>query len=72
MKSGAAALYRRNNCFFGPEPDDRSTCRTAVAGRPIAAYRILSSRVPRDEKETALHARGNGAGRTTGLELSRQ
>lgn len=38
--------------------------RLVGAGCPIAAYRILSSRVPREEKE---HARDNGAGQTTGL-----
>lgn len=58
MRSRAAALYRRNNCFFGPEPDDRSACRTAVAGRPIAAYRILSSRVPRAREKKQRYTRG--------------
>lgn len=39
------AHYRQNNCFFGTKRMIDCLIRPVKAGRPIAAYRILSGRV---------------------------
>jgi len=53
--------------FLWAGADDRSACRTAGYGRPIMAYRILSSHVLRDKKKHYTHDRIMVSVQTTSL-----